>query len=175
MRGLRAEGLGLGRICVHGHGARWIYCHGLSRHAWISGVFRWTAVGAILGKALLLWVTQSICERSFEFSLRIIKVFELLWKRGPVARHIGTQLLECGTSIGANAEEAQDGQTKPDFIAKMAVSRKESRESLYWLRLAVGSGVATRDELAWEIREAGELRAMIVSAIKTAQSSPSRG
>jgi four helix bundle protein len=84
-------------------------------------------------------------------------------------------LLRCGTSIGSNAEEAQDGQTKPDYIAKMAVSRKESRETLYWLRIAVRAEVVTSEEVAWELNEAGELRAMIVSAIKTAQSSPSRG
>jgi four helix bundle protein len=84
-------------------------------------------------------------------------------------------LLRCGTSIGSNAEEAQDGQTKPDYIAKMAVSRKESRETLYWLRIAVRAEVVTPEEVAWELNEAGELRAMIVSAIKTAQSSPSRG
>jgi four helix bundle protein len=83
--------------------------------------------------------------------------------------------MRCGTSIGANAEEAQDGQTKPDYIAKMSVSRKESRESLYWLRLAVRAELATTDEIAWELNEAGELRRMIVSAIKTAQSSSYRG
>jgi four helix bundle protein len=89
--------------------------------------------------------------------------------------HIASELLKCGTSIGANAEEAQDGQTKPDFTAKMAVSRKESRETLYWLRLAASSGITTQEEVAWELREAGELRTMILSAIKTAQSSTSRG
>ena len=83
--------------------------------------------------------------------------------------------MRCGPSVGANAEEAQDGQTKPDFIAKMAISRKESRESRYWLRVAVKLGKVTTDEVAWELKEAGELRAMIVAAIKTAQSSPSRG
>jgi four helix bundle protein len=88
-----------------------------------------------------------ICERSFEFAV----------------------------SIGSNAEEAQDGQTKPDFIAKMAVSRKESRETVYWLRLAIRSNVVTAAEVKWALTEAGELRAMIVAAIKTAQSSPSRG
>jgi len=76
---------------------------------------------------------------------------------------------------GSNAEEAQDGQTKPDFIAKLAVSRKESRETLYWLRLAIRSDVVTADEVKWELTEAGELRAMIVAAIKTAQRSGSRG
>lgn len=82
--------------------------------------------------------------------------------------------MRCGPSVGANAEEAQDGQTKPDFIAKLAISRKESRESRYWLRVAIRLKKVTTEEVAWELKEAGELRAMIVAAIKTAQSSPSR-
>jgi four helix bundle protein len=82
--------------------------------------------------------------------------------------------MRCGPSIGANAEEAQDGQTKADFIAKLAISRKESRESGFWLRMAIKLGKVTKEEVAWELNEAGELRAMIVAAIKTAQSSSSR-
>jgi len=121
-------------------------------------------------------VAQSIiCERAFEFAVRILKLCEVLLRRGPIGRHVASQLMGCGTSIGSNAEEAQDAQTKPDYIAKMAVSRKESRETIYWLRLAVRVHVVTSDEVAWELGEAGELRAMIISAIKTAQSSPSRG
>lgn len=64
--------------------------------------------------------------------------------------------MRCGTSIGANAEEAQDGQTKPDYIAKMSVSRKESRETLYWLRLAIRINLVTKPEIAWELQEAGD-------------------
>jgi four helix bundle protein len=82
--------------------------------------------------------------------------------------------MRCGTSIGSNAEEAQEGQTKADFIAKLSVSRKESRETIYWLRLAVNNGIAARDEIAWELSEARQLLAMIKSAIITARSSPSR-
>jgi four helix bundle protein len=111
-----------------------------------------------------------ICARAFEFSVRILALCQKLWDRGPIPRHIASELLRCGTSIGANAEEAQEGQTKPDYIAKMSVSRKESRETLYWLRLAVRAGAATPSEIDWEFKEAGELRAMIVRAIVTAQS-----
>lgn len=78
-----------------------------------------------------------ICDRSFEFAARVLALCAKLWDRGPAARRIASELIRCGTSIGANAEEAQDGQTKPDYIAKMSVSRKESRETLYWLRLAL--------------------------------------
>lgn len=116
-----------------------------------------------------------ICERAFEFSARILTLCTKLWDRGPAARRVASELIRCGTSIGANAEEAQDGQTKPDYVAKMSVSRKESRETLYWLRLGLRAKVVTQEEVAWEVREAAELRRMIVAAIITAQSNSSRG
>jgi four helix bundle protein len=138
------------------------------------GLFRSSAHGVLL--ELVHYVARSIiCERAFEFAVRILKLCATFSQRGPVGKHVAAQLMRCGTSIGSNAEEAQDGQTKPDYIAKMSVSRKESRESQYWLRLAVRAELATTEEIAWELNEAGELRKMIVSAIKTAQSSSSRG
>jgi len=83
--------------------------------------------------------------------------------------------MRCGTSIGANAEEAQEGQSKVDFIAKLSISRKEARETTYWLRLIVKNGIAGADEIKWELNEARQLLAMIRSAILTARSSASRG
>jgi len=120
-------------------------------------------------------VSSIICQRSFDLAVRIVKLCERLYKRGPLGMHVAQQLLESGTSIGANAEEAQEGQTKPDYIAKMAISRKESRETLYWLRLTVACGLATHDQVKWEIEETEQLRKMIRAAIITAQSSPTRG
>ena len=121
-------------------------------------------------------MTESIiCARAFEFGCRILKLAEKLWDRGPAARHVARQLMSCGTSIGANAEEAQDGQSKADFIAKLSVSRKEACETKYWLRVLVQIAAATSKEVEWELREAGELRAMIVAAIRTARQSSSRG
>ena len=116
-----------------------------------------------------------ICERSFEFGVRILNLCAVLWNQGPKARRVASELIRCGTSIGANAEEAQDGQTKPDYIAKMSVSRKESRETLYWLRLGLRARVVTEDQIAWELKEVSELRRMIVAAIRTAQSNTGRG
>ena len=116
-----------------------------------------------------------ICARSFAFGCRLLQVCAQVWDRGPAGRHIAQQLMRSGTSIGANAEEAQEAQTKPDFIAKLSVSRKEAREAQYWLRMSVQSGIATAAELGWAIKEIGELRAMIIAAIKTARASSSRG
>ena len=116
-----------------------------------------------------------ICTSAFEFGCRILKLGERFWDRGPAARHVARQLMGCGTSIGANAEESQEAQTKADFIAKLSVSRKEARETRYWLRMSVRTEVATATEVEWELREVNELRAMIIAAIKTARGSSSRG
>jgi len=48
---------------------------------------------------------------------------------------LSKQLLRAGTSIGGNINEAQAGQSKADFIAKMAIASKEARESKYWIAL----------------------------------------
>ena len=116
-----------------------------------------------------------ICERALEFACRAVKLAERVWDRGPGARHIATQLIRCGTSIGANAEEAEEAQTKPDFIAKQSISRKEAREARYWLRLAIRAGIVTTDEAQWELSEVNQLLAMVVSSIRTARSSSQRG
>jgi four helix bundle protein len=115
--------------------------------------------------------TSIICERSFEFASRVLRLCDRLYERGPSGRHVANQLVGCGTSIGANAEEAEEGQSKPDFIAKLSISRKEARESSYWLRLAVKNELVTENEVKWEMSEARQLLAMIRSAILTARSS----
>src|SRR5438132_12626400 len=94
--------------------------------------------------------SRIIAERSFEFGCRIVKLCERLWNGGPASRKVADQLFDCGTSIGANAEEAQGGQTKADFLAKLAISRKESRETIYWLRIAVRTAIVSNEEIAWE-------------------------
>jgi four helix bundle protein len=120
-------------------------------------------------------MSSIICERAFVFAVRVLSVCERLCERGLIGRHVANQLLKAATSIGANAEEAQEGQTKPDFIAKMAVSRKESRETGYWLRLSVAAGLVKPEHVKWELAEAEQLRKMIRAAIITAQSSDARG
>lgn len=64
---------------------------------------------------------------------------------------------------------------KPDFIAKMSVSRKEARETVWWLRLAVRTRIASAEEVNWELSEAKQLLAMTKAAVKAARASPNRG
>lgn len=80
-----------------------------------------------------------IRERAFAFAVRIVKLCKYLEKHSDVAKSVINQLLDAGTSVGANLEEAQGGQTKPDFIHKNAISLKEARESNFWLRLILAT------------------------------------
>jgi four helix bundle protein len=119
--------------------------------------------------------SRIIAQRAFQFACRIVKLCEWLRQRGWAGRKIADQLFDSGTSIGANSAESQGGQTKPDFTARLAVARKESWETIFWLKLATATNVATKEQIAWELDEARQLRAMITQAIKTAQSSHNRG
>ena len=75
-----------------------------------------------------------VAEKSKKFAIHIIQLYKTLCeeKREYV---LSKQLLKSGTSIGANVREAQCGQSKADFYAKMYISFKESAETSYWLEL----------------------------------------
>ena len=74
-----------------------------------------------------------IVDLTFEFALKIIAFSELLDsnKRYVISR----QLLKSGTSIGANVREAQNAESKVDFIHKLKIAAKEADETEYWLLL----------------------------------------
>ncbi|MGH9325749.1 MAG: four helix bundle protein [Terriglobia bacterium] len=55
---------------------------------------------------------------------------------------MGKQYLKAATSIGANIEEAQASESRADFNHKVGIAQKEARESHFWLRLLVDSGIA---------------------------------
>ena len=75
-----------------------------------------------------------IQSKSYAFAVRIVKVYQYLSseKREFV---LSKQLLRCGTSIGANVEEAIGGQSSKDFFAKLTIAYKEAIETHYWIRL----------------------------------------
>ncbi len=89
---------------------------------------------------------NAILNKSFQFGLRILKLFTYL-KESIVEREICTQLLRSGTSIGANIEEAIGGSSKKDFIHKLEIAYREARETRYWLMLFKEGGLM-EDKLA---------------------------
>jgi len=80
-----------------------------------------------------------IRDRAFEFAVRIVKLCKFLEKNSGISRNVVSQLLNAGTSVGANLEEAKAGQSTADFIHKNAIALKEARESNYWLRLILAT------------------------------------
>lgn len=79
---------------------------------------------------------------------------------------MANQLLRSGTSIGANVQEGQAGQSRADFIAKYSIACKEARETHYWLRLFVAAELVEEPELQDMIDEANQLVAILTSIVK---------
>jgi four helix bundle protein len=117
----------------------------------------------------------SIQERTFQFALRIVTFSKSLIERGPIARKLALQVLSAGTSIGANLEEARAGQTKPDFIAKCSISRKEAFEVRFWLRLVAAAECDLRPQAVPLIEEATEITKILTVIVRNAATSPTRG
>lgn len=110
-----------------------------------------------------------IKDRTFDFALMIIELYKNLIAHKEYV--ISKQLLKCGTSIGANVEEAVAGQSKKDFIAKMAIASKEARETGYWLRLLKASNLL---KLNYEqyLSEISQIINILTAIVKTSQSNP---
>lgn len=68
-------------------------------------------------------------KRTFEFARRIVNLCQLLDQTPGASRTLANQLLRAGTSIGANTEEAQAGQSRADFLGKISIACKEARET----------------------------------------------
>jgi four helix bundle protein len=105
-----------------------------------------------------------IHEKSFLFALEVIELFKCLQAEHEYV--LSKQLLRSGTSIGANVEEALAGQSRRDFLAKMAVASKEARETRYWLVLLQKSNL-TKTELNQAIKNNEELIRILTSIVKT--------
>ncbi|MFH1460538.1 MAG: four helix bundle protein [Candidatus Omnitrophota bacterium] len=111
---------------------------------------------------------NNIVDRSYKFALEIIKLVNFLPKStsGTV---IGNQIMKSGTSIGANVEEAQGSASKKDFTNKMAISKKEARETRYWLRLIKDSGILKENELENLLKEIDEILKILTAIVKTSK------
>ena len=85
----------------------------------------------------------------------------------PVTSPIITQLVAAGTSVGANYSEADEAESKKDFRHKVAICRKESKETKYWLRM-VAKGAPAQKSSARELwNEAKELHLIFCAIIRT--------
>ena len=79
------------------------------------------------------------------------------------------QLLRSGTSIGANITEAQQAQSKSDFVHKMSIALKEAAETNYWLRLLHATDYLSDKAMKSMIMDCSELEKMLTAIIKSAK------
>ena len=89
-----------------------------------------------------------IVKLTLEFALEIVEYSELLEEQRKYV--IARQLLKSGTSIGANVREAQNAESKADFIHKLKIAAKEADETEYWLTLCALSKTYPKNELLKE-------------------------
>src|SRR5687768_16962839 len=107
-------------------------------------------------------------DKSYKFALRIVKLYKFIGEKRK-EYVLSKQILRSGTSIGANIEEAGQGQSKADFVHKLAIAQKESFETDYWLRLLRDSDYLTSDQAESLLGDCRELQKMLTASIKTAK------
>jgi len=76
-----------------------------------------------------------IRERLVDFACEIVRAAQFLHTRGPIGRALSFQILAAGTSVGANAQEAEGASSHADFIAKNRIALKEAKETRFRLRV----------------------------------------
>ena len=106
--------------------------------------------------------------KSFDFSIRIIRMYQWLCKEHRIYS-LADQVLRSGTSIGSNVEEAIGGLTKKEFTAKIGIAYKEARETRYWLRLLGATEYLDQKTFESMLSDCEELVKILGSIQKTAQ------
>ena len=111
---------------------------------------------------------NALIEKSILFAARIIKLHKYLIKTKKETV-IAKQIVRSGTSIGANINEANYGQSKADFIAKLHIALKETAETEYWLRLLMLSDYITADMGNSILQDCLEIKRILIASINTAK------
>ena len=103
--------------------------------------------------------------KSFDFAVRIVGLYKHLTQEKKEFV-MAKQLLRCGTIIGANVAEAEKGQSKADFNAKMNIAMKEANETYYWLRLLRRTDYLNEKEFLSMEKDIREILAIITAICK---------
>ena len=115
----------------------------------------------------IIEIKTTLPERTFQFSVRVVKLCIYIQSEHKNLRVLANQLLKSGTSIGANIEEGQAGQSKADFLAKYQIALKEARESSYWIRLLIATDQIPKSRLVELLAECEEIKKIIAASVLT--------
>ena len=109
-----------------------------------------------------------IRERLFLFACEVIDVAQKLHTRGAIAGSLSVQLVNAAMNAAANAEEADDGSSRRDFLAKERIALREIKEARLRLRVLRATGFMTPSQEPL-LQEAGELVKILAKIIHNAQ------
>lgn len=109
---------------------------------------------------------RDLKERTRRFAVRIVKLCRSL-PRTTEGKIIGSQLLRCGTSVGANYRAVCRSRSRAEFAAKLGIVIEEADEVVFWLELLLDTGMFSQQQLQELFAEANELVAIFVSSRQT--------
>ena len=112
----------------------------------------------------------TVKEKSFKFAIRIVNLYKYL-QEDKKEFVLSKQILKSGTSIGANINEAQQGQSKKDFLTKMNISLKECTETKYWIELLTATEYINQEQKDSILADCIEIEKMLTSIVKTTNNS----
>ena len=121
--------------------------------------------------AVLFFMNEGITrQKSYTFALRVVKL-HLFLSETEKEYVLSKQLLRCGTAIGAMVCEAEQAESKADFVHKLAISNKEANEMHYWISLLRDSELMDEKLANSLLVNCEELQKLLISSIKTAKNS----
>ncbi len=115
---------------------------------------------------------QQLQDRTKDFAIRVVKASQAL-PHDRTGDALGSQFLRSGTSVGANYRAACRAKSTADFINKLKIVEEECDEAMFWMEVITGCGLMPESKLEPLHREAGELLAITVSAIRTTRANRS--
>ncbi len=107
-----------------------------------------------------------ILDKTMNFAVRIVNLYKFLTSE-KMEYTLSKQLLRSGTSIGANAHEAHNAQSKKDFLAKMYIAFKEASETEYWINLLIRTEYLSNEQGKSILNDCIEIKKILTSIIKT--------
>lgn len=126
---------------------------------------------ALITPAIFLVIDMKeniLIDKSVDFGARIVKLYRYLSKE----KHetvLSKQILRSGTSVGANINEAQYGNSKADFIAKLHIALKETAETEYWLNILEKSDYLEQKLANSLLSDCLEIKRILIASINTAK------
>ena len=125
-----------------------------------------TFLELIIENGELRIMANAVEEKSFQFAIRIVRLYQYLRSKKKEFV-LSNQLLRSGTSNGANVAEAQQAQSRADFLSKINIALKEAAETEYWLRLLRATDYMVEKEFRSIYDDCEQVKKLLVAIVKS--------